>query len=54
MKKGYGVEDMYRLLSGDNDYTESHNAMLDALGEAKIVQMLDQPFSYYFYYARYK
>ena len=33
LKRGYGVEDMLRLLSGNRGYRESHNALLDALDE---------------------
>ena len=41
MKKGYGVEPMYRILSENNDYIETHNALMDALDELKIMGFLN-------------
>ena len=40
MKRGYGVESMLRLLSGNCTYRETHNALFDALDELEIVQLL--------------
>ncbi|MGM9604072.1 MAG: hypothetical protein ACI3XG_03330 [Faecousia sp.] len=40
MKRGYGVESMLRLLSGNCTYRETHNALLDALDELEIVRLL--------------
>lgn len=40
MKRGYGVEPMLRLLSGNTTYRETHNALFDALDELKIVRLL--------------
>lgn len=40
LKKGYGVEPMLRLLSGDYCYEETHNAYFDARDELRIVQLL--------------
>jgi len=40
MKRGYGVEPMLRLLSGDRAYHESHNAFFDALDELQIMRLL--------------
>ena len=40
MKRGYGVEAMLRMLSGDCTYRESHNALHDALDELEIVRLL--------------
>ena len=40
LKRGYGVEPMLRLLSGDRTYHESHNAILDALDELEIMRLL--------------
>lgn len=54
LKSGYGVEEMYRLLSDNFDFTESHNALLDAKCEANLVEMLGLPYDYYLKYARYK
>ena len=36
MKRGYGVESMLRLLSGNCAYRETHNGLLDALDELKM------------------
>jgi len=41
LKRGYGVEPMLRLLSGNRTYRESHNAFYDALDELKIMQLLN-------------
>lgn len=40
LKRGYGVEDILRLLSNDSTYCESHNAFFDALDELRIMQLL--------------
>ena len=40
LKRGYGVEPMFRLLSGDRTYYEIHNAIHDALDELEIMKML--------------
>ena len=40
LKRGYGVEPMLRLLSGNCTYHESHNAFFDALDELEIVRFL--------------
>ena len=40
MKRGYGVESMLRLLSGNCTYWETHNALFDALDELEIVRLL--------------
>jgi len=40
MKRGYGVEAIMRMLSGNNHYIETHNAYYDALDELKIVRLL--------------
>lgn len=40
MKRGYGVEAMLRLLSGNGTYRETHNALFDALDELKIMLLL--------------
>ncbi|SBO45185.1 hypothetical protein MBOVJF4428_00203 [Mycoplasmopsis agalactiae] len=39
--RNWGVEPTYRLLSGNNQYSEVHNALLDAIDELKIMQMLE-------------
>lgn len=40
MKRGYGVENMLRLLSGDSGYSETHNALRDSLDELEIMRLL--------------
>ena len=40
MKRGYGVESMLRILSGNYTYRETHNALHDALDELEIVRLL--------------
>lgn len=40
LKRGYGVENILRMLSENVGYSETHNAVLDALDELKIMQLL--------------
>lgn len=40
LKRGYGVEPMLRLLSGNCTYYESHNALHDAMDELQIMTLL--------------
>ena len=40
LKKGYGVEPMLRLLSGNRTYHETHNALYDAMDELEIMHLL--------------
>ena len=40
LKRGYGVEPMLRLLSGNRVYQETHNAIFDALDELEIMRLL--------------
>ena len=40
LKRGYGVEPMLRLLSGEFTYNETHNALYDAMDELKIIRLL--------------
>lgn len=47
MKRGYGVEPMLRLLSGDATYRETHNALLDAVDELRIMRLLGHPLERY-------
>lgn len=47
LKRGYGVEPMLRLLSGQYSYHESHNAFHDALDELAIIRLLGHPLSAY-------
>ena len=47
LKRGYGVEPMLRLLSGNRTYHESHNAFYDALDELEIMKLLAYPTEIY-------
>ena len=47
LKRSYGVEPMYRLLSGSPTYRETHNAFFDALDELEIMRLLSHPLSDY-------
>ena len=47
LRRGYGVEAMLRLLSGDCGYHETHNAIFDALDELEIMRLLGHPLSRY-------
>ncbi len=47
LKRGYGVEPMLRLLSGDCSYRETHNAVLDAMDELQIMARLGLPLEHY-------
>ena len=40
MKRGYGVENILKMLSGDKRYSETHNAVLDAEDELRIMRLL--------------
>ena len=40
LKRGYGVENIYRMLSGNSKYCEMHNALQDAVDELEIMRML--------------
>lgn len=40
LKRDYGVEKIMRLLSGNHSYQETHNALLDAIDELTIMQLL--------------
>jgi hypothetical protein len=41
LKRGYGVESIYRMLSEDPRYCELHNALTDAIDELEIMRMLN-------------
>ena len=47
LKRGYGVEAMLRLLSGQDTYCETHNAIRDAMDELQIMQLLRIPIADY-------
>ncbi len=40
MKCSYGVEAMLRLLTGASAYSETHNALEDAIDELHIMRLL--------------
>lgn len=40
LKRQYGVEAILRLMTGDQTYRETHNALLDAADELHIMQLL--------------
>ena len=40
LKRGYGVESMLRMLSCDQCYCETHNALYDAMDELRIMSLL--------------
>lgn len=40
LKRGYGVENILRMLSKNEEYNETHNALLDAQDELKIMELL--------------
>ena len=48
LKRGYGVEPMLRLLSGNCCYCETHNAIYDALDELEIMRLLEHGLEDYF------
>ena len=47
LKRGYGVEDILKMLSGNNRYRETHNAVTDAEDELKIMKLLGYGISEY-------
>ncbi|MDE7281802.1 MAG: hypothetical protein K2N36_08705 [Ruminiclostridium sp.] len=47
LKRGYGVEDIYIMLSGDSSYHELHNALTDSVDELGIMRMLGLGFDTY-------
>ena len=46
--RGYGVEPMLRMLSGDRTYRETHNAMFDAVDELEIMRLMGHHILNYF------
>ena len=47
LKRGYGVEPMLQLLSGNRTYHELHNAITDAFDELEILRLLEHPLENY-------
>ena len=54
LKRGYGVESIYRMLSGDRRYHELHNALTDAVDELEIMRMLNVDLEQYYSFAAIK
>ena len=46
LRRGYGVEPMLQIL-GVEDYCESHNAIIDARDELRIMRLLDYEIDFY-------
>lgn len=47
LKKGYGVEPILQMLTGDRHYSEVHNAICDANDELYIMKLLELPLEEY-------
>ena len=47
LKRGYAVEDVLKMLSGDFSYSEVHNAVMDAIDELKIMELLGHTLDVY-------
>ena len=47
LKSNYGVEPIMHMLTGNNRYRETHNAVNDACDELKIVELLGLPLETY-------
>lgn len=52
LKKDYSAEKMYQLLANKKSYTETHNALYDAIDELKIMELLGQPIELYYSIAK--
>ena len=47
LKRKFGVESIYRILSDDYFYQETHNALFDAIDELEIMKMINLPIEKY-------
>ncbi len=47
LKRGYGVESIYRMLSKQRQYRELHNALTDAVDELTIMKLLNHEIGKY-------
>lgn len=47
LKRGYGVESIYRMLSQEMAYCELHNALTDAIDELTIMKLLNHKIGKY-------
>ena len=54
MKRGYGVENIYKMISGNPRYKELHNALTDAVDELEIMRMLGVDIEQYYGFAAIK
>ncbi|MDW2834166.1 hypothetical protein [Mesomycoplasma ovipneumoniae] len=41
LKSGWNAQNIYRMLTKDQSYIETHNALLDAMDELRIMELLD-------------
>ncbi|WP_341494842.1 hypothetical protein [Mesomycoplasma ovipneumoniae] len=41
LKRGWNAQNIYRMLTKDKSYIETHNALLDAMDELRIMELLD-------------
>ncbi|MDF9627991.1 hypothetical protein Q4497_01280 [Mesomycoplasma ovipneumoniae] len=41
LKRGWNAQNIYRMLTKDKCYIETHNALLDAMDELRIMELLD-------------
>lgn len=48
IKRNGSVKGIMKMLSGDKEYEETHNALQDAMDELKIMQLLGRPAEQYF------
>lgn len=48
LKKGGSVQGIMRLLTGNKNYRETHNALQDALDELNMMALLQRPVEEYF------
>ena len=48
LKRGYGVEPILRMLSGEKRYSEKHNALQDAMDELEIIRLLGKRLEDYY------
>ncbi len=47
LKKNYGVESILRMLSENDEYVETHHALVDAIDELEIIKLLGYGFEFY-------
>lgn len=47
LKRDYGVDNIMRMLTGNQSYCETHNALFDALDELSIIRLIGRKYSNY-------